>query len=901
MPHQQQPHQQQSSPNAQPHHQQTSTREEGAATPQNEQEDSNSLSAIRNDLNQDTGGLLPPHPRDQQLLENAHPRNPDGTPQRFADPFGSWAQLQNDGGNTVPGRNNNCADCSRSFLETWYGNPQVSAPRTPDTDEHGNPDTRTPENDANPNQIRWSGATHTYAGRGDNPDTAARIARDLQQAGHGAAAIVQVGWPKKLGGGGHAFNAVNHHGKIIWVDTQTGEVSTDPIHISNAEHAWYIPLDADRQPLHADHVVPKPDNTATDQNDTRPDESSTDQAQTNPDDTDRERARNRDTADATRYLEDALRHEQNPLIYRNTSHEARDTPSAAQEPHQHHPATDTTTSPPPPEPDPTPTANHPADQNVPDPAHHDRGEHNQNSDQDAPHRPAEDDSDTKHNESPTPVSDTRPYDVDGGVHRPDPADQGALEKSVPLSPHHGSSTPNQPMAGSPYQRPKPEPSTTDLRPNEAQRQNSGRQEPTLNSQSGERPNTRSQTDPKHTGPGGDPRTNNRTRPGNRPAASKAATTNQTTPESSRSKNPSAVPEREGRLNDEQTSTHSNVARADSASTRPPEGPPEPAGATPEEQAFVRKWVDFANESVENRKKYWRKDGQRWDLAERVEGRQLPQLKEDPDNPGKYIAAHEGPPPIPPDYMPTDTHPTIDRGRDDGLGQEHIDHLDAITEDRSWTLAADSITGAVKDQAKKNHGEASEEHKQARSVYADTHTAARDIGEYHGEYAALHHAMASEHPEYKLYEIPRTGNGSDQFDQIYEHKDKPGHFFVVEAKGPSATPSPRKGHSGRKVMQGTREYFETIIMAMAEGTPEQREAARKLKIAYALGNVQYALVTSKVEEVKPEGNEAAAGSNEGSNKNAKPLRKSERYGGFNMKYYDIRKQERRGNDDASTPS
>ncbi|MGW2856290.1 toxin glutamine deamidase domain-containing protein, partial [Streptomyces sp. NPDC001215] len=212
-----------------------------------------SLDTIRNGLDHYPGGLTEPHPHDQQALVNAVPHEPDGTPQRFPDPFGHWSQLQNDGGNQVPGRSNNCADCSRSFLETWYGNPQVSAPRTLDVDQHGNLDPWSPEHDANTNQIRWSGAAHTYAGTGSDPETPNRIASDLQQAGHGAAAIVQVDWP---GGGGHAFNAVNHHGNIIWIDTQSGEVSHQPLHIPNAEHVWHIPLDANRNPL---HPTPRPE------------------------------------------------------------------------------------------------------------------------------------------------------------------------------------------------------------------------------------------------------------------------------------------------------------------------------------------------------------------------------------------------------------------------------------------------------------------------------------------------------------------------------------------------------------------------------------------------------------------------------------------------------------------
>ncbi|WP_158708231.1 toxin glutamine deamidase domain-containing protein [Streptomyces sp. NRRL S-455] len=205
-----------------------------------------SLDDIRADLDQAPGGLSQPDPADQQALVDTVPHNEDGTPERFPDPFGPWTQLQNDGGNTVPGRSNNCADCSRSFLETWYGNPQVSAPRTVDLDENGKHNPFTPENNANDNQIRWTGAAHTYAGPGGDPSTANSIASTLQQAGPGSAAIVQVDWP---GGGGHAFNVVNHNGKIVWIDTQSGEVSDQPLHIDKATHVWHIPLDADRNPI----------------------------------------------------------------------------------------------------------------------------------------------------------------------------------------------------------------------------------------------------------------------------------------------------------------------------------------------------------------------------------------------------------------------------------------------------------------------------------------------------------------------------------------------------------------------------------------------------------------------------------------------------------------------------
>ncbi|WP_258018299.1 toxin glutamine deamidase domain-containing protein [Streptomyces noursei] len=214
---------------------------DATATP----DDRPSLDEIRSGIQESPGGLLPPDTVDQHALENAVPRNDDGSPQRFPDPTAGWAQLQNDGGTNVPGRSNNCADCSRSFLETWYGNPQVSAPRTPDQTPDGTPDHWSPESKANENIIDWAGAPHSYAGT--SPDGHHAIAQELLKAGPGSAAIVQVNWAD---GGGHAFNAVNHNGKIVWVDTQSGEVSHHPINTEGATDVFHIPLDADRTPLH---------------------------------------------------------------------------------------------------------------------------------------------------------------------------------------------------------------------------------------------------------------------------------------------------------------------------------------------------------------------------------------------------------------------------------------------------------------------------------------------------------------------------------------------------------------------------------------------------------------------------------------------------------------------------
>ncbi|WP_405842286.1 toxin glutamine deamidase domain-containing protein [Streptomyces platensis] len=203
------------------------------------------LSDIRDGLNIPFEGLTTPDPVHQQDLENAHPRNPDGTPQVYADPRqGNWAGLQNDGGVGVPGRSNNCADCTRSFLETWFGRPTVSAPRTLDLNADGSLNTYSAERDSVDNQARWAGAPSTFAGK-DHPNPYARIAYELSQAGHGSAAVIGVNWP---GGGGHAFAAVNHNGQVLFVDAQTGVVSENPIHLG-AQEVFYTPLDANRNPI----------------------------------------------------------------------------------------------------------------------------------------------------------------------------------------------------------------------------------------------------------------------------------------------------------------------------------------------------------------------------------------------------------------------------------------------------------------------------------------------------------------------------------------------------------------------------------------------------------------------------------------------------------------------------
>ncbi|WP_262371737.1 toxin glutamine deamidase domain-containing protein, partial [Streptomyces sp. WAC01526] len=271
--HQNQPQTQQQQPNQQPQHQappQPHNQHQNQNQNQNQQPQHHqpqaphqqqqptapnhpprpSLNDVRASLNHQPSGLYSPFPHDQQALENNFPRNPDGSPQRHADPFQPWSQLQNDGGPTVPGRSNNCADCTRSFMESWYGNPQVSAPRTYDNDGHGGLDRVSGERDGTNNIQNWAGTNFRHSGQ-NAQDSYQRIADELRQSGHGSAAAVLVTWPKNpdgSGGGAHVFNAVNHNGRVVWVDSQTGQISQQPIH-THADGVWHLTLDADRKPF----------------------------------------------------------------------------------------------------------------------------------------------------------------------------------------------------------------------------------------------------------------------------------------------------------------------------------------------------------------------------------------------------------------------------------------------------------------------------------------------------------------------------------------------------------------------------------------------------------------------------------------------------------------------------
>ncbi|WP_406217960.1 toxin glutamine deamidase domain-containing protein [Streptomyces decoyicus] len=189
------------------------------------------------------GGLDGPTDEHQQHVENSIPRDENGEPQRHPDPdHGNWLTSLNDPGPDTPGRNNNCVDAALAAADTYSGNPTAAAHRTPDTHPDGTPSDRGENNGRDRIENTLGTRFHDY---GNGNDAFHRLENDLRNTGHGSQAVIVT---QDRNGRAHAWNVVNHHGKITYLDAQTGQRSNTPLHDgTNGVHA--IPLDPNRHPL----------------------------------------------------------------------------------------------------------------------------------------------------------------------------------------------------------------------------------------------------------------------------------------------------------------------------------------------------------------------------------------------------------------------------------------------------------------------------------------------------------------------------------------------------------------------------------------------------------------------------------------------------------------------------
>ncbi|NEW57574.1 hypothetical protein GV794_18205 [Nocardia cyriacigeorgica] len=178
-----------------------------------------------------------------------------------------YGQLINDGGPTVAGRGNNCLDCSLSALSSFFGNPQVSAPRWPDRVPNGTIDESTGEFNGLSRAERWlgGGLLSYYDGQRSVPDQFASMHSWVSQLGPGSAALVVNAWhawnPETQqyeynadgtarSGSTHATVIVYPHGAAgpVWWDPQSGEMTDHPpTHMANTSvDVWFTPIPADQ-------------------------------------------------------------------------------------------------------------------------------------------------------------------------------------------------------------------------------------------------------------------------------------------------------------------------------------------------------------------------------------------------------------------------------------------------------------------------------------------------------------------------------------------------------------------------------------------------------------------------------------------------------------------------------
>lgn len=903
-----------------------------------------SLEDIRDGLDHAPGGLREIDPADQQALEDAVPRNEDGTPQRNPDPFGDWAQLQNDGGNEVPGRGNNCADCSRAFLETWYGNPQVSAPRTLDPGADGKIDLLAPEDNANENQIGWSGAPHVYAGKGDDPSTAQRIESDLLQAGPGSAAIVQVDWP---GGGGHAFNAVNHEGKIVWVDTQTGEVSHDPIHIQNAKHAWHISLDPDGNPLHPATPEAKGDESNDQQNNGDPQNAPNSQG---PQHTTADEAQ-------TQYSNESQQSDQSQQPHPETG-PGTDPDATSNDPAGDKPDTDATATPP------SPDGTTPDQEPSPD--------------RDTPQESTPDsDSTPDTTQQSTPESES---DSDSGSARDATPESkpGSDPRTSPSIPHQQTDT--DPRADDPSDPRAQDPRTIDPRADDPRATDSRTADPredhetrpTDDGLSGDhRPQDPNPSDDRTPTPddapsGTQPDAQPDSTPANSPYdPSETATTDTPDTKPAQLNTDSNIPSRESLpqgKNAEATRhiedatqhrkpLYGDIAPAHAAppDSDRPTGPAEPSGTTddPDERARQRagdeQKLDRANsDKAEDQKwfkKYYNINGHRIRIATLCDdGFPAPQLHP-ADPPNRWMLASDTPEPESESY----TDWTPDQRDKTQLSDENRQRLDQAAEDRQRAIDEDRQPHKDRRAAKEAYErdktpENEQKFQEASEKHTPLHGRMGQASENYGDTVAELHAMPDNFPDAERVDDEARGN--NRFDQIWINPGEPPELIVVEAKGstdaglgerrglPDQAPGrpDTSGDAGQqdsdgastaddqaadsdgsqdaqdeprssvpRVKQGTRAYFEAILHEMDE------RAERNLKNAEnAESDAESEKQARAAEKEADLADQLRTALDEGRVRYVLVIGKPDgmEHGSYEMKEFDIRNDKEKRDDDSS---
>ncbi|MGI5470647.1 hypothetical protein [Streptomyces sp. CA-132043] len=210
----------------------------------------------------------------------------------------------------------------------------------------------------------------------------------------------------------------------------------------------------------------------------------------------------------------------------------------------------------------------------------------------------------------------------------------------------------------------------------------------------------------------------------------------------------------------------------------------------------------------------------------------------------WIPAKDAPEPLKPDYLGERTV----RARDENITPEALEKLDGAADKRHWAIQYDSF-------AERHKAASIETHKNVQSLenellmkessgqYKEAHSHMRDSAEDYGESIAEHHVIPEHYAGATREPLDGPLNGNDQFDQVWRRED--GGFVVVEAKSNVKTRlGARNLPDGKRVSQGTREYFDDILREMQERgrtNPKEQELADELEEALMDGKLDYIVV------------------------------------------------------------
>ncbi|MFD7640876.1 toxin glutamine deamidase domain-containing protein [Kitasatospora sp. NPDC059795] len=237
-PHEQQPNHEQQPTHEQPNHEQPNHEQPSHEQPLGAHEGGGPRHPATDGRPYDVeGGLKRPEEHEAQQLRDAVPHNADGSPQRHPDPFeGDWVKKLNGDGLGTPGRANNCADAALSVVDTYDGRPTVAAPRTEDN-SIGEKDSR--------DRIEHA-LGGKFEAQGKDQAGHDKLAKTLLENGHGSQAVIIS---RDADGRPHAWNAMNHNGKVVYMDGQMGRTSHTPLYAGEGG-LFALPLTPDRAPLH---------------------------------------------------------------------------------------------------------------------------------------------------------------------------------------------------------------------------------------------------------------------------------------------------------------------------------------------------------------------------------------------------------------------------------------------------------------------------------------------------------------------------------------------------------------------------------------------------------------------------------------------------------------------------